>query len=105
MKIRNSSSGKPRKISAGRVKITPPATDSPAEPAVWTMLFSRMLALPRARRMLMESTAIGIEADTVNPARKPTYTVTAPNKTPNSPPKITALNVNSGLISSAGTYG
>jgi hypothetical protein len=53
----------------------------------------------------MESTAIGIEADTVNPARKPTYTVTAPNKIPNRPPKKMALNVNSGRTSSAGTYG
>jgi hypothetical protein len=53
----------------------------------------------------MESTAMGIEAETVSPARKPTYTVTAPNKIPNNPPKKMALNVNSGLISSAGTYG
>ncbi len=52
--------------------MTPPATDSPAEPVVCTMLFSRMLALPKARRILMESTAMGIEAATVSPARKPT---------------------------------
>jgi hypothetical protein len=54
------------------VKITPAATDSPAEPVVWTMLFSRMVALPSARSRLIESTAIGIEADTVRPARRPT---------------------------------
>ena len=66
------SRGKPRKMRAGRVKMTPPATDSPAEPVVWTMLFSRMVALPRARSRLIESTAIGIEAATVSPARRPT---------------------------------
>ena len=70
--MREYSSWKPRKISAGRVKITPPATDSPAEPVVCTMLFSRMVARPRARSRLMESTAMGMEAETVRPARRPT---------------------------------
>ena len=60
------------KMSAGSVKMAPAATDSPAEPAVWTMLFSRMLALPNARSRLMLSTAMGIDADTVRPARRPT---------------------------------
>ena len=32
-------------MSAGRVKMTPEAMDWPALPVVWTMLFSRMLAL------------------------------------------------------------
>ena len=71
-KMRATSSLKPRKISAGRVKITPEATDCPALPVVCTMLFSRTVALPKARRMLMESTAMGMEADTVSPARSPT---------------------------------
>ncbi len=62
----------PRKISAGMEKITPAAADSPAEPVVCTILFSRIVERPNARRMLMESTAIGIEADTVSPARNPT---------------------------------
>ena len=70
--MREYSSGKPRKISAGRVKITPPATDSPAEPVVCTMLFSRMVERPSARSRLIESTAIGIDAETVSPARRPT---------------------------------
>ena len=64
-------SEKPRNISAGMVKITPAATDSPAEPVVCTMLFSRIVDRPNARRMLIESTAMGIEAETVSPARKP----------------------------------
>jgi len=32
-----------RKSRAGRVKTTPEAIDSPADPMVWTMLFSRMV--------------------------------------------------------------
>ena len=71
-RMRVYSSWNPRKISAGRVKITPPATDSPAEPVVCTMLFSRMVARPMARSRLMERTAIGMEAATVRPARRPT---------------------------------
>ena len=71
-KIREYSKGKPMKISAGSVKIAPAATDSPAEPAVWTMLFSRMVALPKARSRLMLRTAMGMEAETVSPARRPT---------------------------------
>ena len=42
--VRVQSISKPRKMSAGIVKMTPPAIDSPAEPAVWTMLFSRIEA-------------------------------------------------------------
>ena len=56
----------------GRVKMTPEAMDWPALPVLWTMLFSRMLALPKARRMEMERTEIGIDAATVSPARRPT---------------------------------
>src|SRR5229473_6080542 len=95
---------KPRKISAGIVNITPAASDSPAEPVVCTILFSRMVERPNARRMLMESTEMGIEAETVSPARKPTYTVTAPKSSPKSAPRITARMVNSFRLSSADTY-
>ena len=56
-----------------------------------------------ARSRLMESTAIGMEAATVSPARRPTYTVTAPKMIPNSIPKITARGVNSGMLASSGT--
>ncbi len=96
---------KPRKISAGMEKITPAATDSPAEPVVCTILFSRIVERPNARRMLMDSTAMGIDAETVSPARKPTYTLTAPNRMPNSDPRITARRLNSATVSSAPTYG
>ena len=59
-------------MSAGSVKITPAAIDWPALPVVCTMLFSRIEARPSARSKLMESTAMGMEAATVSPARKPT---------------------------------
>src|SRR5229473_21666 len=88
----------PRKIRAGRVKITPAAADSPAEPVVWTMLFSRIVDLPNARRMEIDSTEMGIDAETVSPARNPTYTDTAPNKMPNNEPKITARQLNSVIV-------
>src|SRR5713101_9136151 len=95
---------KPRKINAGIVNMTPAASDSPAEPVVWTMLFSRMVERPKARRMLMESTEMGIEAETVSPARKPTYTVTAPKSNPKSAPRIRARMVNFFGLSSADMY-
>ena len=94
---------KPRKISAGIVNITPAASDSPAEPVVCTMLFSRIVERPNARRMLMDSTAMGMDAETVSPARNPTYTVTAPNSSPNSAPSRTARSENSVRLSSLGT--
>ena len=59
-------------MSAGKVKMTPEAIDWPALPVLWTMLFSRMLALPKARRMEIERTEMGIDAATVRPALRPT---------------------------------
>ncbi len=55
--------------NAGVVKTTPEAIDSPAEPIVWTMLFSRIVDLPMRLNTAIDSTAIGIEAETVRPAR------------------------------------
>src|SRR4051794_17384577 len=94
-----------RKISAGIVKTTPPATDSPADPIVWTMLFSRMVDPPSRLSTEIASTAIGIDALTVRPARRPRYTVDAPKSSPNSDPMTTALSVNSAGDADAGTYG
>ena len=51
------------------LKTIPEAMDSPAEPVVCEMLFSRIEVLPSARKIEMESTAIGIEAETVRPVR------------------------------------
>ena len=85
------------------MKTTPPATDSPAEPIVWTMLFSRIVEPPSFFRTEIASTAIGIEALTVRPARRPRYTVEAPNNSPKSTPRMIALAVNSAIESVAGT--
>ncbi len=59
-------------MSAGNVKMTPAAIDWPALPVVWTMMFSRIELRPKMRRMLIDSTAIGIDAATVSPALRPT---------------------------------
>ena len=74
------------------VNTTPAATDSPAEPIVWTMLFSRIVEPPRRFSTEIASTAIGIEALTVRPARRPRYTVEAPNRRPKSAPSTIALS-------------
>ena len=70
---RTGSMSYPRIIKAGIVAPTPKAIDSPADPAVWTMLFSRIVArrVPKAfeaaRKIVIASTATGIEAETVIP--------------------------------------
>ena len=57
---------------AGRVNIAPAASDSPAEPMVCTMLFSRMEFFLRISLIIpIEITAAGIEAETVIPTRRP----------------------------------
>ena len=53
------------------VKITPAARDSPAEAAVWTILFSKIFELRKSRKIPMDITAAGMEADTVIPAKRP----------------------------------
>ena len=62
----------PRIMIAGIVTPTPKAIDSPAEPAVCTILFSRIVAslnpnFERIRKIVIEITATGIEALTVKP--------------------------------------
>ena len=57
---------------AGMVTPRPKAMDSPADPAVWTMLFSRMVAsrppaFDHSRNSASEITATGMEALTVRP--------------------------------------
>ena len=71
--IRPRSMSTPMSMSAGMVTPTPKAIDSPAEPVVCTMLFSRIVVrktgktLPSARKIVIDSTATGIDADTVMP--------------------------------------
>jgi len=128
MKMREYSRSKPRKTRAGRVKMTPEAMDWPALPVVWTMLFARMegvvliaclnqrgigidwMTLPLQRvvihlKILIESTAMGIDAATVRPARRPTYTVTPPKTTPKKHPNRMARKVSSRGFSSGETKG
>ena len=52
---------------AGIVNTTPAETESAAEPVVWTMLFSRIVERPSQRKIVIDSTAIGIDALTVRP--------------------------------------
>ena len=60
-------------MTAGMVTPTPKAIDSPAEPAVCTMLFSRIVARRKPntrvkrRNSVIERTATGIDAETVMP--------------------------------------
>ena len=53
------------------VKITPAASASPDEAAVCTILFSRIFDSRKRRRIAIEATAAGIDADTVIPANNP----------------------------------
>ncbi len=88
---------------------TPKAIDSPAEPVVWTMLFSRIVAdrvpvhFENARNSVIESTATGIDADTVIPTRRTRYSDDAPKTIPRIAPSATAVQVSSGGLLAAGT--
>ena len=53
----------------------------------------------------MDSTAIGMDADTVSPARSARYTVDAPKITPRIAPRMMARTVNSGMIVLSDTNG
>ena len=60
------------RYSAGNVKIAPAASDSPADPIVWTMLFSRIESRRSTYRSTpMEITAAGTDAEIVIPTRSP----------------------------------
>jgi hypothetical protein len=64
-----------------------------------------MVDPPSSFRTDIASTAIGIDALTVNPALSPRYTVDAPKISPKSTPRMRALTVNSAGDCVAGTYG
>ncbi len=102
---------KPSSNSAGMVTPTPKAIDSPAEPVVCTMLFSRIVArrkpnaCEKARNSVIDSTAMGTDADTVMPTLSSRYSDDAPNRMPSPAPSRTACQVNSGMLAASGTYG
>ena len=85
---------------AGIVKITPAASDSPEEPMVCTMLFSRIVPLRapiffNTPNIATDITATGMEALMVNPTRNPTAALAAANNIPKTLPMTAALMVNS----------
>ena len=98
---RTTSISKPSSKSAGMVTPTPNAIDSPAEPVVCTMLFSRMVerrkpvSFEMARNSVIDSTAMGTDADTVMPTLSTRYSDDAPKMTPRKAPTSTADQVNS----------
>src|SRR5262245_54184238 len=107
---RVTSRSKPRIMIAGMVTPTPKAIDSPAEPAVCEMLFSRIVAslIPktwRKRKKVMLMTATGIEALTVKPTFNTKYSDDAPKMTPRIVPKTTLLIVSSRRLVSGAMYG
>src|SRR5436305_10608075 len=108
---RTGSISNPSRNNAGIVTPTPKAIDSPAEPVVWTTLFSRIVALrtlnafENARNRVIDRTAIGTDAETVSPTLSTRYSDDAPNRMPSSAPVSTVGQVNSGITCSGGTNG
>src|SRR5688500_16606848 len=107
---RVNSRSNPRIMIAGIVTPTPNAIDSPAEPEVCTMLFSRMVAsrtpiLPSNRNRLIEMTATGIDALTVKPTLSTSHNDDAPKTIPSSAPTIKGNGVSSRICTLAGIYG
>src|SRR6185369_14770953 len=95
-------------MRAGIVTPTPKAIDSPAEPVVWTMLFSRIVArrirvmAEKARNSEIERTAMGIDAETVIPTFSTRYIDDAEKMMPRIVPVSTAGQVNSGMFTCVG---
>src|SRR6185503_2478706 len=107
---RDSSKSNPRIKIAGIVTPIPNAIDSPADPAVWTMLFSRIVAsrnpnFENTRKRVMEITATGIEALTVSPTLRTRYNEDAPKMMPRTVPIINGKMVSSRIRTPAGIYG
>ena len=78
------------------MKITPAARDSPAEAAVWTMLFSRMFDRLNIRSTAIDITAAGIDAETVIPTSSPRYALAPARTAERTTPRTMALTVISG---------
>ena len=104
---RDSSRSNPRIKIAGIVTPMPKAIDSPADPAVCTTLFSRMVAsrnpnLDNTRKSVIEITATGIEALTVSPTFSTRYNDEAPKTIPRIVPTISGRIVSSRNLTPAG---
>ncbi len=95
-KISNPVGARSRNTNAGTVKITPAASDSPADAMVCTTLFSRIVPRRRMpRSTAIDSTAEGIEAETVRPIFSARYELTIPKVSESSAPSTTARTVSS----------
>ncbi len=91
--------------SAGRVKITPAARPSPDAAAVCTPLFWWLLPVRSRRKIAIEITAAGTDADTVMPANMPRYAFAPARMTDSSEPSSSTPSVSSGSDFDAGMYG
>src|SRR5690625_5287698 len=85
--------------------MTPAASDSAAEAAVCTILFSRMFDSWKSRNTAIEMTAAGMDAETVMPTFSPRYAFAPARISARTNPSTTALNVISGREVVAGMYG
>ena len=94
-----------RNRKPGRVNTTPAAMDSPADPVVWIILFSRIVVLKNFLPNVMAITAIGMDAETVSPAFNARYTVAAPKMMPNMQPSKMDFSVNSFICTPGATKG
>ena len=59
----------------------------------------------KARKMVIDSTATGIEAETVSPTLSTRYMLEAPKSSPSSAPTMSGTGVSSGISRSAGMKG
>jgi hypothetical protein len=85
----------------------PAAIDSPAEPVVWTMLLRRIDGRPPGhavsqRKIVIDSTAIGIDALTVRPILSARYTLEAA-KTSRAARRADGAGGELGQVGAAGT--
>jgi hypothetical protein len=69
------------------------------------MLFSRTFDRLKARRIAMDATAAGMDADTVMPAKSPKYALAPARIAANITDSTTDLMVISGSVTEAGTNG
>ena len=76
----------------------PPATASPAEAAVCTKLFSRMVAFLKKRKIPMEIIAAGIEAEVRMPSLNAKYEFDIASKVVNKIAKTMLLGLNSTIL-------
>jgi hypothetical protein len=84
----------------------PAASDSPEDPMVCTMLFSRTVPFLRTPlSMAIDMTAAGMDALTVVPVLRPRNAFAAPKTTPMTMPRMSARSVNLRHLHRGGAVG